>query len=211
MPIATNNVRYDESPVGRQGSAYPVEKMFERRNMMQGLVGDHRIVAMLRPPPIQVDLLGITSIDAGPICVRCTPREHRCVDIEAVDREIAAPIGQQSGRQPDLGVAIAAPTLNESSPASTYPLVAGLRVDVEEHVRMSETERRELGNEVAVRPVVEDRRQLMDVFEFGERGGLGRDSLIVGGRPQPLPCGTGERAQRRRQIATEERAHGSLC
>src|SRR5687767_3430067 len=112
MPVATNDVRHDESPVSRQGGAYPVEDVFERHDMMQRLAGDHHIVATLRPPLIQVDLdRNDVRSDTGPTGFRCAPREHRGVDIEAVDGEVAAPVGQQAAASLISVSQLPAPTL----------------------------------------------------------------------------------------------------
>jgi len=109
------------------------------------------------------------SMPVDPIPVRKLDRAQ----LDALDHEIAEPAGQEQLCHAHLGVAISGADAHEATLAARRGVIGALQAHREELVGMRVAEGAELGREIAIRPVVEDLRQLVDVHVAVEARLLG--------------------------------------
>jgi hypothetical protein len=163
VAVAADHVGDDEAAVRRQRRADAVEHALERDDVVQRLVREDRVVAPGERLAVDVDAAADdVALDALGARERVAAREHLGVDLEAVDREVVVARFAQRLREPHLHVAVAGAEARDPA-AAAVGREARARVLREERVGMREAVRLEHRAQVAVRPVVEDRRQRVHV------------------------------------------------
>ena len=183
--------------------------MFQRQHMMQRLVGNDAIVRLVRLPFVEVaaDRRDVRA-DALVSRVGAAAIEHRIVEIETLDDEIAAPPVEQGAREPHFGIAIARPEADNVLATIDVRRSSGttrFNVGKKEPVGMGESERFELGPHVAVRPVVKNRRQRMDLGFFTKARNFRGNPRPVMQRTEPRRAAPQQRtAKQIDQLAEEE-------
>ena len=88
--------------------------MLEVGHVMEGLVGQHAFVGMIRRPGVEVtdhrlDHPGQPGLGGG----RHAPLQHVRIDVQTRERELGEPLVSQSSRELDLGVTVAGTNADE--------------------------------------------------------------------------------------------------
>src|SRR5450631_2767542 len=157
--------------------------MFQRHHMMERLVCNNAVVRLIRLPLVEVAEDGF-DVRADPLLSRvgAAAIEHRVIEIETLDDEIASPPVEQTAREPNFGIAIARPEADNVLATFGVRASSGTtRFDVgkKKPVGMGESERFKLGTHIAVRPVVKNRRQRVDLDFFTKAQNFGGDARAV--------------------------------